>query len=1301
MNGFAALFDGVFTQSIPVGMIARASAALAIAWLAHFALVRSNPRWRVLVWRMAAVALVIAPAMMFWGPALSVGLLPAAQSSENSSLSSATQEISVPASDTRREPALSDVPSVPITSMQSDAGVASAAPAVQKKTDWAFVLFVVWGIGVCVGLIGEVYAGLRLASLRRRSFAVDDELILAGNEIAARMNCRRKFEIRGTRDLESPCVFGALHSIILISEVDCKPERREALPAILSHEIAHVAGGDVVWNGILRVLASVLWFHPLIWRVRQAHLTACDQVCDATAANLTNDVRGYGQLLAQLALRIAKGRPAPALEMARPSSVRRRIEALHRRVYSARPARTAVFASIAAGVLLAGLCGAISIVRAAAPGAADAAGLSVSGRVLNEKDEPVPGATVYVHSAGVRVGTSPFCPTCYADCGKRATTDADGRFKINGLDGMLVFQFLATAEGHRPAFIKVDPLTEKSVAAKLRTRPIPDDPKRVVRGVVIGPNGRPTAGALVDPFGCKTAEKRWWGQMNGVESLAVTNEKGEFAIVCDTPVEGLDLKVEARAAVRKNFTLVASGAEVHRLVLETGATVTGRLLDRGAPLAGVSIGIFQADRSVEHWVGPYTISTDKVGRFTLTNLPLSSDMLVYGIMDSLRAKGSLPATEFRSPGDGESIDLGELSLRPAYAIRGRIALADGKPIPSQTRVMLSRANVWDTTFTEAGADGRFTFSGIPPEVVQISIHIPGYRLSPKNRSFETLNGASVKGLVSADVRDLVILYEPGNTIRPDYDRNWQVAAEKFKRLDGRPLAGVAADLTELPAVKDVVAVIQRKPLPKIELPPEKPALTSAKSEGAKKSVSGTVVDAQGQPIKSGQIWLPVRWISYGDVLTATDRSDGNGAFRLNVPEAWLNSYMTMKPAAVWAYSPGLAIGTGNASLQLFGGVDPAKQVKIELPPEDNLSFVVLLPDGKTAAGAKVKPLHFTDSSTNNSHYIPRELAEMVAGVTDAQGRVAIQAMPREALYTIEIELAGYGVQQFRCDLKSTDPPEQKLRLRPAGRIEGRIAVEQVELTRGMFVAVETKESAHLVDIRQATGVAYLNVDEQGRFVIPEIAEGTVEIEAMCDERLPVRPRLPARNSIKLLAGETRRVEFPLEMGVRIHGVVRAKDTQKPIPNVRVSIRYGVGRQGDDAHTNERGEFSATALSGEVYAQVIELPQGYVQLGSPWDERRTVPEGAEQFEWPAIELAPTRDIAGKLIDSEGNSTKDMTIHVIVANRRYGYGKSDENGVFKLSGVPKEVEMENFEVWTREERFVGEIVTRDPLVIRIKK
>src|SRR5688572_29307603 len=83
---------------------------------------------------------------------------------------------------------------------------------------------------------------------------------------------------------------------------------------------------------------------------------------------------------------------------------------------------------------------------------------TLTGTITDPNKKPLPGATVMVFYAGVKKGYSTYCPSCYADCGKRATTDAAGSFTIKDLSPDLWFTLLVVREGYAPTFIKqVDP----------------------------------------------------------------------------------------------------------------------------------------------------------------------------------------------------------------------------------------------------------------------------------------------------------------------------------------------------------------------------------------------------------------------------------------------------------------------------------------------------------------------------------------------------------------------------------------------------------------------------------------------------------------------------------------------------------------------------------------------------------------------------------------------------------------------------------------------------------------------------
>src|SRR5215472_2226624 len=93
--------------------------------------------------------------------------------------------------------------------------------------------------------------------------------------------------------------------------------------------------------------------------------------------------------------------------------------------------------------------------------------VTLTGKVTDVTGRPLGNVSVIVYHAGVRKGYSTFCPSCYADCGKRTTTDADGAFAIHRLSPDLRFRLLVVSEGFAPTFVeKVDP-AEGTVSATL------------------------------------------------------------------------------------------------------------------------------------------------------------------------------------------------------------------------------------------------------------------------------------------------------------------------------------------------------------------------------------------------------------------------------------------------------------------------------------------------------------------------------------------------------------------------------------------------------------------------------------------------------------------------------------------------------------------------------------------------------------------------------------------------------------------------------------------------------------------
>ena len=530
----------------------------------------------------------------------------------------------------------------------------------------------------------------------------------------------------------------------------------------------------------------------------------------------------------------------------------------------------------------------------------------LTGTVLAKDGSPVQ-ATVFIYTAGPKAGTSPFCPSCYADCQKSEKADEQGHFKIDSLNPQLVFRVLAVAKGFKPQFVgKVDPASGP-ITVKLDPIELTGAaPGQCLHGRVADAKGKPISGALVSAQGIRGRNGSGrWGSLPGVDPLAVTDDNGEFLISSHDPFDMMDVKVEARGFARRTFAELESGAAVHQLVLTEGAAIRGRVMLNGNPLTNVSVGVVSVDRSMEHYTGNYDIGTDSDGRFLFTSLPPDVDYYIYGKMDTIKAYGSIPIQKIHGGKDGDVTDVGELKVGHGNSLMGRIVLADGGVIPPQTRLLVSRESSWDSVQLTLAADGSFSMTGLPSETISLSLRLPGYRVSTKNASLDTLNPFQLIGRVEGDITNLVFQLEKGDEIPPDYSS----MNDESQQPRNRPLHGAEA----------------------------------GPDHSHQWIISGRVTDRQnGDPISSflvipGQAqltWNQNQW----DMRHNAEGT--NGSFVVYVDQRWAQ--------------PELKV-TADGFLPIARMLKPESQTNVEILLDKGAGPVgkVLLPDGKPAAKADV------------------------------------------------------------------------------------------------------------------------------------------------------------------------------------------------------------------------------------------------------------------------------------------------------------------------------------------------------------
>jgi hypothetical protein len=313
------------------------------------------------------------------------------------------------------------------------------------------------------------------------------------------------------------------------------------------------------------------------------------------------------------------------------------------------------------------------------------------------------------------------------------------------------------------------------------------DPALVLEGRVLDEHGKPVPFAVVEPFGFGKGNGAQFGGLTGFDPLALTNDKGVFRLGVPEPGLSVYLQVNAPFMAPRNFAKLAVDTK-HDLTLFTGVTLTGRLVRHGKPLAGGAVGAAQKSRMVDTFLGDFKIETDAKGVFRLMNLPPQEVLALYGIMNSLRPHGAVAAREVKTGLSGTDLNIGDLEVQPGYKLAGRVVLADGKPVPAGTQVMLSREDAWDTQQATVGTDGSFAFTGLPSEHYSLFVRVPGYHLSPKNASADVYNGLGLIGLVHADTQGLRYLLEPGPEPSRSGTFNQELYNEHNRRLEA-PLRG--------------------------------------------------------------------------------------------------------------------------------------------------------------------------------------------------------------------------------------------------------------------------------------------------------------------------------------------------------------------------------------------------------------------------------------------------------------------------------------------------------------------------------
>ncbi len=196
-------------------------------------------------------------------------------------------------------------------------------------------------------------------------------------------------------------------------------------------------------------------------------------------------------------------------------------------------------------------------------------GLVITGTVLSEQDQPLPGARVRVMMRASRV-TAPLGRT------HLATTGPDSKFEIKALPPEREYTVTAAAEGYGSRNLRVDPGAIKDNRFDVGAFKLPRADLSIT-GMIVDSNDKPVAGARVYGYGD--------GQPDSL--MVQTDAEGKFIIkgVCPGPIR---LRVDARRGPRPIFgsAQAEGGATDLRIVISTRPTGQPYMPRRSVSLKG-------------------------------------------------------------------------------------------------------------------------------------------------------------------------------------------------------------------------------------------------------------------------------------------------------------------------------------------------------------------------------------------------------------------------------------------------------------------------------------------------------------------------------------------------------------------------------------------------------------------------------------------------------------------------------------------------------------------------------------------
>ena len=253
---------------------------------------RLGPRWRVILWSLVGLKLLI-PAFVPGMPGL------------GNWFRHSVAESVVPVTVFRSEAMVTaDV----ATSALANSGVMAA----ESGALWATLPVAAWGVGAILFFLSIVWRQRRFEKRAGLQPCRDARLLGRVREVARELRVCQDFHTVLGPAGGTPAVCGVTHGRLILP---CDWEARfdpAALRLILMHELEHIRRHDVLLNWVAAFVNAVHWFNPIVWLAVSRFQSDRELLCDAhTLSRLAPSERfDYGRTLLRVQ---GEFLPAPAI----------------------------------------------------------------------------------------------------------------------------------------------------------------------------------------------------------------------------------------------------------------------------------------------------------------------------------------------------------------------------------------------------------------------------------------------------------------------------------------------------------------------------------------------------------------------------------------------------------------------------------------------------------------------------------------------------------------------------------------------------------------------------------------------------------------------------------------------------------------------------------------------------------------------------------------------------------------------------------------------------------------------------